>query len=213
MASPKKKFYVVWEGMATGVYATWPECESAIKGFSNAKYKAFPTRDAAERAFADGPGAYWGTGKFVSALTPEEQEAIGGPVENSLCVDAAWNADTKAMEYRGVWLHDRSLVFEQGPFPRATNNIGEFLAIVHALAWLSKLSNTCPIYSDSLTAMAWVRKRKVASKSMAKGQTSEEINNLVQRALAWLNSHEYRNEVLKWNTEAWGEVPADYGRK
>lgn len=213
MASPKKKFYVVWEGMATGVFATWPECESAIKGFSNAKYKAFPTRDAAEQAFTDGPGAYWGTGKFVSALTPEELEAIGGPVENSLCVDAAWNADTKVMEYRGVWLHDRSIVFEQGPFPRATNNIGEFLAIVHALAWLSKQSNTCPIYSDSLTAIAWVRKKKVASKSMAKGQTSEVINNLVQRALAWLNSHEYPNEILKWNTEAWGEVPADYGRK
>jgi ribonuclease HI len=117
------------------------------------------------------------------------------------------------MEYRGVWLHDRSVVFKQGPFPGATNNIGEFLAIVHALAWLSKQSNTCPIYSDSQTAMAWVRKRRVASKSMAKGQTSDQINDLVQRALAWLNTHEYRNEVLKWNTEAWGEVPADYGRK
>jgi ribonuclease HI len=213
MASSKKKFYAVWQGMAPGVYTTWAECESAIKGFSNAKYKSFPTLEAAQRAFEEGPGAYWGTGKFVSALSPQELAASGSPVENSLCVDAAWNAQTKEMEYRGVWLHDGSLAFRQGPFQNATNNIGEFLAIVHALAWLDRQSNASPIYSDSQTAMAWVRNKKVASKSMAKGLTSEQVNDLVERALVWLKTHEYNNEILKWNTVAWGDIPADYGRK
>lgn len=209
----KPKFYVVWQGTRPGVYATWQECETAIKGFSNAKFKAFPTREAAEQAFAEGAGGYWGAGKSVSPLSPEALAAFGEPVAESLCVDAAWNAQTKVMQYRGVWLRDGSLAFEQGPFPQATNNLGEFLAIVHALALLSQQANPCPIYSDSQTALAWVRDKKVASKSMAKGQTSEQVNNLVERALTWLKTHDYRNEVLKWPTEAWGEIPADYGRK
>jgi ribonuclease HI len=87
------------------------------------------------------------------------------------------------------------------------------LAIVHALAYLSKQQNACPVYSDSQTAIVWVRGQKVASRSMAKGQTSEAVNRLVHRALAWLGTHDYPNPILKWRTEAWGEIPADFGRK
>lgn len=117
------------------------------------------------------------------------------------------------MEYRGVWFRDRSIAFQRGPFQNATNNIGEFLAIVHALALMSKQSMDWPIYSDSQTAISWVRKKRVNSKSMRKGETSDQINDLVERALRWLKENDYKNEILKWETEAWGEVPADYGRK
>lgn len=209
----KKKFYVVWHGTTPGVFATWDECASAIKGYSNAKYKSFPTLESAEVAFRQGPDDYWGTGKFVSPLSDIELAAIGQPITNSLCVDAAWNATTKVMEYRGVWHHDGSTAFEQGPFENGTNNIGEFLAIVHALALMAKQSIDWPVYSDSRTAISWFRKKIVNSKSMKNGETSDQINDLVTRALLWLNQHEYSNAVLKWETEAWGEVPADYGRK
>lgn len=213
MASRKKKFYVVWKGTTPGVYTTWPECDSAIKGYSNAKYKSFPTLESAEKAFREGPDEYWGADKFVSPLSRAQLAAIGQPIANSMCVDAAWNTVTKTMEYRGVWHHDGSIAFEQGPFQNSTNNIGEFLAIVHALALMAKQSIDWPIYSDSQTAISWVRKKRVNSKSMKKGETSEQINDLVARALLWLNENEYNNQILKWETEAWGEVPADYGRK
>ena len=184
-----------------------------IKGHANAKYKSFPTLESAAKACREGPDDYWGTGKFVSPLSDVELAAIGQPITNSMCVDAAWNAETKAMEYRGVWHHDRSIAFQQGPFARATNNIGEFLAIVHGLALMAKRSIDWPIYSDSKTAISWVGKKNVRSKSMQKGETSEQINDLVTRALRWLNENEYGNDILKWETAAWGEVPADFGRK
>ena len=177
--SKKKQFYVVWEGSKPGVYSTWEECESVIKGHSKAKYKSFPTGETAELALREGPEAYWGTDKFVSPLSEAELAAIGQPIIDSICVDAAWNTTTKQMEYQGVWLKDRSLAFRQGPFENATNNIGEFLAIVHALRLLAKMSLKCPIYSDSQTAIAWVRDKDVRSASMEKEQTSERINGLV----------------------------------
>lgn len=202
-----------WKGTTPGVYATWAECESAIKGHSNAKYKSFLTLESAQRAFQEGPDEYWGTGKFVSGLSGETLAAIGQPITNSICADAAWNTDSKTMEYRGVWYHDKSMAFQQGPFENATNNIGEFLAIVHALALMAKRSIDWPVYSDSQTAISWASKKSVRSKSMQRRETSAQINDLVARALRWLNKNEYTNEVLKWHTEAWGEVPADYGRK
>ncbi len=213
MASRKQKFYVVWKGAAPGVYASWAECQAATQGYSNARFKAFPTLESAQAAFDTGADEHWGKATFVPSLSEEELAAIGQPITNSLCVDAAWNAQTKVMEYRGVWHHDRSIAFEQGPFPNGTNNIGEFLAIVHALALMAKQSLMWPIYSDSQTAIVWVQHKRVHSKSMRQGETSEVINNLVDRALHWLQQHEYPNEILKWETAAWGEVPADYNRK
>ena len=213
MASPKKKYYVVWKGSAPGVYTTWAECQSATTGYSKAKYKSFPTLESAQEAFREGPGPYWGTKKFVSPLSEAQLAAIGKPITNSLCVDAAWNVESRIMEYRGVWNHDQSVAFEQGPFENGTNNIGEFLAIVHGLALLVKGSSDWPIYSDSKTAISWVRKQTVRSKAMARGETSKQLDDLVTRALRWLNENEYNNGILKWETEAWGEVPADYGRK
>jgi ribonuclease HI len=212
MAS-KKKFYVVWNGKKPGVFTTWEECNSSISGYPNAKYKSFPTLESAEKAFREGSDEYWGTGKFISGLSDEQLASIGQPITNSICVDAAWNAETKEMEYRGVWHHDRSIAFQQGPFAGATNNIGEFLAIVHALALMAKKSLDWPVYSDSQTAICWVRERSVNSRSMRNGETSQEINSLVARAVHWLVHNDFPNEVLKWQTEAWGEVPADYGRK
>ncbi|MCG8585001.1 MAG: RNase H1/viroplasmin domain-containing protein, partial [Pirellulales bacterium] len=97
MSSRKKKFYVVWEGTVPGVYSNWAECESSIKGFAGAKYKSFPTLESAEAAYQEGPGDYWGTNKFVSALSDEQIAAIGEPISHSLCVDAAWNSATKDM--------------------------------------------------------------------------------------------------------------------
>jgi len=213
MASPKQKFYVVWEGNAPGVYASWAECQAAIRGYSGPKFKSFPTRDSAEKALAEGPASYWGTGRFVSALSEEDLARIGQPIPDSLCVDAAWNMETGVMEYRGVWLRVKSITFQQRPFPGATNNLGEFLAIVHALAYLAKRSLDHPVYSDSETAIVWVRRKAVRSKSMRKGQTSDQVNDLVQRALAWLKANTYPNQLLKWETAAWGEIPADFGRK
>lgn len=213
MASRKRKFYVVWEGKTPGVYDSWDACAAQIRNYSNARFKAFPTREAAAQAFGEGPGDYWGTSKFVSALSRQELAAIGPPPRAGLCVDAACDSTSGVMEYRGLWLPDRSIAFQVGPLEHGTNNIGEFLAIVHALALLARESRDSPVYTDSRTAIGWVRRKAANSKVMAEGRTSPKVNELVVRAEQWLKSHDHVNEILKWHTEAWGEIPADYGRK
>jgi ribonuclease HI len=220
-SSNKKKFYVVWKGRRTGVFRTWDECAAQTHGVAGAKYKSYGSWDEAQRAFAEGAEQNWGLkSKADPSLFGESSEAkaptpskIGKPNKNSLCVDAAWNATTKWMEYQGVWYHDGSNAFCQGPLPNGTNNIGEFLAIVHGLAILKQKGSDWPIYSDSVTAISWVKHRNVKSQSIAKGETSPAVNDLVERALKWLKTNEYSTPILKWETEYWGENPADFGRK
>lgn len=213
MATRKKKFYVVWSGSKPGVYSAWSECEAVTKGVKGAKFKSFPTLAAARSAFADGSGAHWGKGNVRKLRSKTQSASVGDPIPGSLCVDAAWNSVTKIMEYRGVWIDDGAVVFEEGPFDAATNNIGEFLAVVRALRYLNESGSDAAIYTDSKTAMSWVRNRRVRSESMVLGKTSEQIEAMVTAALNWLVDHEIHSRVLKWKTRAWGEVPADYGRK
>jgi ribonuclease HI len=216
VSKKKPKFYVVWEGKKPGVYTQWAECQASIQGFSNAKYMSFPTLAGAQAAYEDGHAGHWGQKekkKSKIELTPEQLAAVGMPREDALCVDAACNAQTQVMEYRGVWYEDRAVYFSAGPHSGGTNNIGEFLAIVHGLALMVKEGKTVPIYSDSRTAIAWVTRIQVKSQTRARGETSNVINQLVDRALKWLIENSYPNEILKWRTDVWGEVPADYGRK
>ncbi len=134
------------------------------------------------------------------------------PNPQAICVDAACKHTTQDMEYRGMWVGTRAEVFKQGPFVGGTNNIGEFLAVVHALALLKNENDPSPVYTDSTTAIAWIRKKEVNSKVQQEGRTGKKINELLARATKWLCQNDH-NEVLKWDTKRWGEIPADFGRK
>ena len=123
-------------------------------------------------------------------------------------VDAACSGNPGPMEYQCIDLATGAQVFHFGPL-HGTNNIGEFLAIVHALALLDKMGN---IYSDSYNAMLWVSKRQCKTKLERTPQT-EQLYQIVARAERWLQTHRYQNPIIKWDTKSWGEVPADFGRK
>jgi ribonuclease HI len=127
-------------------------------------------------------------------------------------VDAACSGNPGPMEYQAIDLATGQRVFHFGPL-HGTNNIGEFLAIVHALAlcWQQGL-HTKTIYTDSVNAMLWVRKRQCKTKLPRTPQT-EHLYNIIARAEHWLQTHPYRNPIVKWETQKWGEVPADFGRK
>ncbi len=208
-----KKVYVVWHGRETGVLTNWQKCKDAIHGFPSAKYKAFKTMEAAQKAFKEGYELYWGQEKkFESELSPEQIVLIGEPHCPSLSVDASWNTDTLQMEYQGVDTFSGERVFHQGPFEEGTNNVGEFLAIVHALAHLKKINSNIPVYSDSRNAINWVRDKSHKSK-LTPTEKNKRLFELLDRAVKWLNENEFNNPVVKWETKAWGENPADFGRK
>jgi ribonuclease HI len=203
------RFYVIWSGHRPGIFESWDEAKKQIDGFPRPKYQTFGSRAMAEKAWLDGPEAFAGKNfKKVTDISPRDLEKIGKPIALSLAVDAACNGRTGEFEYRGVLTETGTEVFRAGPFPDGSNNVGEFLAIVHGLAYLQKIGSDMPIYSDSRNAMAWVKMKK--SKSWVKNQKTQD---LMTRGENWLKSNTYRNHILKWETKYWGEIPADFGRK
>ena len=208
----KQKFYVVWKGKNPGIYESWDDCHSQIKGIKGAEYKAFSSFQEAKKAYQGNYADYKGKKHGKEELTPEERLKYGDPNLHSIAVDAASSGNPGVMEYQGVDTKTKKTLFKQGPFPEGTNNIGEFLAIVHGLAFLKQKGSDRVIYSDSRTAMSWVRKKKCNTK-LQQTAANRTLFELIYRAETWLKNNSYNTPVVKWETKAWGEIPADFGRK
>jgi ribonuclease HI len=232
---PKQKFYVVWNGAEDGVYTSWDACREAVEGFSGAKYQAFKTEAEAEEAFEIGYEGFreklkkleevkvddddslstakhtsLTSGKATTQITSKNLPAAA--INEAIAVDAACSGNPGKMEYRGVYLRTGKEIFHYGPV-WGTNNIGEFLAIVHGLALLKQKGlDTMPIYSDSVNAQLWVKRRKCKT-TLERDAKSERLYQLIERAEKWLRENTYRNPIIKWPTDEWGEIPADFGRK
>lgn len=209
----KQKFYVVWKGKKLGIYENWEDCKAAISGYKGAKYKSFSSFSEAKKAYDAGFLDYIGKKEqFKSSLSADELFLIGQPNFHSISVDAASSGNPGRMEYQGVDTKTKKKLFKMGPFPQGTNNIGEFLAIVHGLAFLKQNGSDRSIYSDSQIAIGWVRKKKCGTK-LQRNAKNEALFNLIARAETWLKKNDYSTPIVKWETKAWGEIPADFGRK
>jgi len=213
MAKKINKFYTVWKGHHTGVFDSWDDCKAQITNFKGAIYKSFETFEEAKRAFKSNYKDYLGKTKKTKNQLPEPQlKKIGQHNYHSISVDAASSGNPGKMEYRGVDTKSKQQIFIQGPFEEGTNNIGEFLAVVHALALLKKNNSDKIVYTDSKTAMSWVKK-KACNTKLERNPKNEKLFDLVDRAVNWLKTNTYTTAIVKWETKAWGEIPADFGRK
>ena len=208
----KNKFYTVWSGKNPGVYSGWTACRKEVEGVAGAKYKGFPTRELAEAAFGDDPAKYLSGGLNAPKKVVCKNPLIGEPLPDSIAVDAACSGNPGVLEYRGVDTRSGAELFRKGPFPEGTVNIGEFLAVVHALAYLKQRNSDWPVYSDSRTALAWLRNKAIRT-TLERSPKNAELFDLVDRALNWIRTNKWPNRVIKWETEYWGEIPADFGRK
>lgn len=209
------KWYVVWVGNNPGIYETWEDCKQQVENFPDARYKGFKSREEAIMALRGDNDSEMAILRSIANADRNmvNFEAFPEIILDSIAVDAACSGNPGVMEYRGVSLRTGEQIFHKGPFPHATNNIGEFLAIVHALALLKQQGDgSTPIYSDSRTGIAWVRDRKCKSKLVPNAKNAE-LMQIVRRAEAWLLHNTFTNRIIKWNTEEWGEIPADFGRK
>ncbi len=207
-----QKYYVVWVGKKPGVYRSWAKCYAQVKKFEGAKFKSFFTLQQAEEAFKGKMADYIGKKTPLKPLTKEQEILIGKPLLESISVDAACSGNPGKMEYRGVYTKNGKEIFHNGPFENSTQNIGEFLAIVHGLAFLKQKKSSLPLYSDSLTAMKWVKAIKVKTK-LKQADNNQKIFELIDSAVKWLENNRYENRVIKWKTKYWGEISADFGRK
>ena len=200
----KQKYYVVWKGNNPGVYKSWKKCQEEIKNIKGALFKSFGDIEEAHKAYEMGYDEY--------KKNSVKDHVLDGPELNSISVDAASSGNPGIMEYQGVDTETKEVLFKMGPFNNATNNIGEFLALVHGIAILEKKSDKKIIYSDSITAMSWVRKKHCQTK-LKRNEKNAEVFVLVERAIKWLKENNYSIIIKKWDTKNWGEIPADFGRK
>ena len=205
----KRKYYVVWQGKTPGIYEDWESCKAQVFGEDNARYKSFETKEEAITAYR---GSYKDYFKKSQAATKPTNTAVGQPIRRSLAVDAACSGNPGDMEYRGVFVETGQQLFIQGPFKQGTNNVGEFLALVHGLAYLKQQNIDLPLYSDSRNAILWVKNKKCKTK-LEQTAVNRPIFDLIERAERWLHTNTYTTRILKWETEHWGEIPADFGRK
>ena len=211
----KTKYYVVWVGQNPGIYDSWAKCQKQIKGFPNAKYKSFKTLEEAEQAFGQSATEHIQTKKLKEQKPKSSgfHDYIDEIVKNSISVDAACSGNPGVMEYRGVETLTGEELFKMGPFKGGTNNIGEFLALVHALAWLKqKNAEDVTIYTDSRTALSWLKNKKVKT-TLQPNRSNKLLFLMIDKALNWLRNNDYKNTIIKWDTKRWGEIPADFGRK
>lgn len=211
----RRKFYVVWKGHSPGIYDSWEECKIQINGFPGAEFKSFDSQEAATNAFR---GDYQEQKALLRSIARHRQEtvnyaAIPEIVKDSIAVDGACSKNPGPMEYRGVDVMTGAEIFHVGPLADGTNNVAEYLALIHALAFLKRTGNhTTVIYSDSRTALTWLRNRGHKSK-LAHTPNNAKIFEMLERADRWIQTNVSYNPVLKWNTEEWGEIPADFDRK
>ena len=227
------KYYVVWKGFAPGIYDSWEEAEIQIKDFKGASYRSFKTIEAATEAFREG---YDKTGLIkemeremkrlqeegvkiewndtLPGAAPEAEAATGNSkyITDAISVDAACPSSPGPIEYRGVWIKNRQELFRFGPMEGGNNNIGEFLAVVHCLAMQEQQGTRYPIYSDSVTALSWV-KGGICRTSVTENDDNHQLFDIIRRAETWLRTHSFRVPIYKWDTKNWGEIPADFGRK
>lgn len=215
------KYYVVFRGHNPGVYDNWDEVKEQTNGFPDAAYKGYKTSEEATEAYRNFSGIedknelY----RLITTAMPTSDNTDSKSLKdnpeidlNAWAVDASCLGNPGKMEYRGVDLKTGKVIFQVGPFEDATNNIGEYLALIHAMALMAKKGEYHNIYSDSVTALSWWRNRKIKTKLQQTSKNTK-VFELLARASVWANTHNFPAKVIKWQTERWGEIPADYGRK
>ena len=209
MWKSEKKFYVVRKWKKIWIFNSRDECKESVNGYSDAKYKWFSSKEDAKIALSEWWEKYYEV-KKVTKKVESKNEDIPFFAE-SIAVDAACSVNPWEMEYRWIDLQTWKEIFHE-KFKIWTNNIGEFLAIVH---WLQYLWNdNRVIYSDSKIAISWVNQWKCKTQiNINESSDFSKTLEMIERSEKWLKENEIKHKILKRNTEDWWEIPADFGRK
>lgn len=208
----KYKHYVVWQGRNVGIFDSWQSCKEQIDKFEGAVYKGYATRAEAVEALEAGMPTFAKYRQAKPKASPVVGTSASRPSYRAIAVDAACGGNPGNMEYRGVWVDSGQEIFRSKIYREATNNIGEFLALVYVLALSKRLGWTYDIFSDSYNAILWLRGGKCKTRLVEKAANAE-VFDLIRRAETWLAQNSFSNKVIKWETSRWGEIPADFGRK
>ena len=209
MLKNEKKFYVVRKWKKIWIFNSWNECKESVNGYSDAKYKWFSSIEDAEAALNEWWEKYYEVKKTTKKVEIRNKDIPF--FAESIAVDAACSGNPGEMEYRWINLQTWEEIFHE-KFKVWTNNIGEFLAIIH---WLNYLwDDNRVIYSDSRIAISWVNQWKCKTQINSNESAGfSRTFDAIERAEKWLKGNGIKHKILKRNTEDWWEIPADFWRK
>lgn len=214
------QYYGVWEGRKPGVYDNWNDCKNQVDKFAGAKFRKLKSKDYNEALLEfDQENANNVKQDLTSNIKNEsgsqnKSQVIENEKKDILTVDGAYNGTH--CEFRAVWYPSNIEAFASPKYNEGTNNIAEFLGLVGALKYLMEKDLPLDIYSDSVTAIAWVRNKKANTTANNTGKATQEINTLIKNAEKFLiENATFLNKanIMKWDTANRGEIAADYGRK
>ena len=210
MWDSKNKFYVIWKWKNIWIFNSWEECKKNVIWFSDAKYKSFSHKKDAEIALKEWWEKYYkDKDKKHSVINDFDIPYFS----NGIAVDAACSGNPWEMEYRWIELKTWIEIFHES-FMIWTNNIWEFLAIVH---WLKYLWNdNRVVYSDSKIAISRVNQWKCKTLLNSKKNLKYDFSELfiaIESAESRIKENGIKHNILKWDTEKRWEIPADFWRK
>lgn len=198
------KYYAVIRGRKPGVYGSWEECKLQTDKFTGSLYKSYGTKKEAEEAFAR---------KSIDENIEDDEVKELTYEGNSISVDGSTRNNTGLTEYQGVRTDTGEKLFGSKLYKSGTNNLAEFIALVVGIRYLDKKGLNIPIYTDSMTAMAWLRNKKVNT-DLKVNEDTKEILEDVKVAEGYIKGVDIgKYDVRKWETKDWGESKADFGRK
>jgi ribonuclease HI len=180
-----KKFYVVWRGVKTGVFADWPTTLALVDGFPGAQYKSFPTLAEAETAFRRGapprsPAA--GASRAPRVVRPDHADAVTAFDTVIFCDGACEPNPGRAGSGMAVYRDGKLSSLWYGAYnPAGTNNTAELNALLHALTLAqSELESdrSVQVRSDSAYGLNAVTKWAAGWERRGWRKTDGEIKNL-----------------------------------
>jgi ribonuclease HI len=135
--------------------------------------------------------------------------------EKAICTDAACPSNPWPIEYRGVIVSTGKEVFNYGPLDWWSVNIAEFLAIVEWLKRLLQNQKYTILYSDSKTAIWWIKKGAINT-TITKNKNNTILFEIIHESIQWLKLNSDRSNYItlsKRPTSQRGQIPADFWRK
>ncbi len=144
----------------------------------------------------------------VELQTKEEEELL--PTKQNV-TEVAVDGWTSGNPGPGGWKItdlNGNVLYEKEYKSAHTNNLYEFLGLAAAVFYFHE--KDVKVYSDSVTAIAWVKGNmgRDARKKYAEDPLFQKAKAIIDEHKEWVNTH-----VEKWDTENNGEIPADPGRK
>lgn len=182
-----KKYYVVWVGQQPGIYTTWAEAESQVKGFPKAKYKSFTRQAEAEQAYANKPKA--AVTRSTTKSSPKKKTTTASTASIDLTADISIFCDGacdpnpgKAGTGIAIYQKDKLNQLWYGLYnPTGTNNTAELLGLHHSLVFAqaaTEKGQSVTIYCDSKYSIDCVTKWANGWKSKGWKKTNGDIKNL-----------------------------------